>query len=506
MSKKKSFLIPRRFSRRGFLVGASGITLGLPFLESFFGQEAHAAETPRNFITFSHFNGTRTDATAREVNGELSLRRIYQPLERHKAKLLCIHGVSNKQRYMARVWDGHRPTIGTFLTGAPPASAFNNGNYLAVSDQREMDHNTPPSQASIDQYIGEALKENGQRSCVRLAVGQMYERFSAEAAGTWSDFESSPERAFADLFASVVEGDGADQGPSEELLAIQALHARRRSVLDAVYKNANSLGNELSASDKIRLEEHMSLLRDLEQEVTAAPPMMMEGGLACMKPSINPSGGFDPRSFTSMEESARLQGRIAAAALRCNVTRSVSVAMAGGGDSLNFLGLHGGLPNYHELAHSSNESNWRDPAAVAFSYYADRFAALLDALDEFGIADQTLSMWVTDLGDPTDHQTWNIPVVFAGNMGDVAMGRYVDLARDSSPELYTGWGTYALNNAYVSALNAFGIQESTFGFQPTTNDITSGILPNWGGNKQMITHGSTPPMEALVVPDGGLPL
>jgi hypothetical protein len=78
----------------------------------------------------------------------------------------------------------------------------------------------------------------------------------------------------------------------------------------------------------------------------------------------------------------------------------------------------------------------------------------LDAIPEGEgtLLDNTVVLWINELGRGNSHSRNNIPIVMAGSAGGYfRTGRF--LQYDETPH----------NNLLVSLLNAFGISDTTFG-------------------------------------------
>ena len=92
--------------------------------------------------------------------------------------------------------------------------------------------------------------------------------------------EPSPSALFARIFGAgfSAPGDGPQLDPRIVL---------RRSVLDAVMEDSRSVQGRVSASDRVRLDQHLSAIRDLELRLARMqenPPNLA----ACAKPGEPP--------------------------------------------------------------------------------------------------------------------------------------------------------------------------------------------------------------------------
>ena len=241
--------MPQLNSRRDFLrrlgvsAGALPFVLNLPSL-SFANQQARKQ---RLIICFSP-NGVVPDTFwPDEVGEEFTLKESLSPLEYFKDRTLILHGISDKVRGDG---DDHMRGIGCLLTGVElfpgnvQGGAYTPGGWA--------------SGLSIDQEIKNHL-------------------------------QASPETRtrFGSLEFGVLVPDHADPwtrmvyaGPNKPIAPIdnpyqmfQKLYGRMkdqenvRSILDDLEDDFKKIGSAVSAEDRQLLDEHATLVRELEQDL-----------------------------------------------------------------------------------------------------------------------------------------------------------------------------------------------------------------------------------------------
>ena len=86
------------------------------------------------------------------------------------------------------------------------------------------------------------------------------------------------------------------------------------------------------------------------------------------------------------------------------------------------------------------------------------FAHLLHRLDEVSegagsLLDSTTVMSISEVEDGNAHRHYNLPVVLAGRVGDLEMGRYLDITAMDQP----------IANLYLTMLRDAGSSAQTFG-------------------------------------------
>jgi hypothetical protein len=301
-----------------------------------------------------------------------------------------------------------------------------------------------------------------------------------------------PVQAFNLLFANIV--------PSNDPAAQAAALRRRKlgqSVIDYVMGDVNRLRPRLAATEKQKLDQHLSSLSDLEKQLVGTGA---GGGPMCVAPSVP-----DKTTFPSIKQynggepyfdaitNAHID--LIAHAFACDVTRFATLYMGDLSYAANPLGLP--ADNHGSVAHTYNgspvgqdghPSGAGDPATWAllakFNRYAyGKVALLMQKLDQLGVLDNVLIYASSDMGNPALHSTRNVPTVLAGGAnGAFRMGRRIKAAADCptsnvwcSPSDATFNRSGANNHLLVAIAQAFGVQIDTFGTQ-TDPAFTTGAL------------------------------
>jgi hypothetical protein len=292
--------------------------------------------------------------------------------------------------------------------------------------------------------------------------------------------ELSPTRVWERVF-------GLSQGSEEQLAP---LYAAQSSVLDRVDQHYAALSSSLSGEDRIKLDQHRELVRQLEQRFT---------GLQALECGVVPLP--DPNLELDYEARHQAMVSLLTMALSCDATRVASILHT------TLPGELCGLPGqdlHNDVAHYARA----DPQAIATMttygiVHANHMATLLDALaaipeGDGTLLDNTLVVWVSELGNG-EHafETWPVVIAGGGNFTNWRLGRYLRMA-PSTPALAEGWQTAGVHEAdwpndlagtphqklLVSIARAFGVRdqygdlvdqiglESTTTFDGTQIDLT----------------------------------
>jgi hypothetical protein len=462
----------RGTTRRNFLRGAGGLTVGLPMLSSLQGTaRARGADGPRHLVVMFHPQGMIMDEWhPTGVGTDFTLPAILAPLEAHRDDIVVVSGLDN-QSGMLNTNGGHHSAV-HLLTGMPMAVNLDaDGDLLPAGSQPMLETGQITSAAgpSIDQVIAQRMAAPTPYRSLELAVGttSYLDHIAVFFGGAEDplDFEPDPHAAFDRLF------DGFDPGTPSTL---QKLRAARGSVLDLVGDSYESLAARASATDRQLLEEHATRIRELEARLG----MTGSAGLGCAIPQYTLPGNYDPHHADFDADGARAQIDIMVMALACDLTRVASLHFTHGQDNrFPWLGYPIPFPqwsDWHGMIHivpdgptARDDPQARPAMIAAMTWYTQQFAYLLQRMAETpdgdgSLLDSSLVVWVSDYGDGAAHNTNDIPVVLAGNLcGALQTGRHLD---------FTGRST---NDLLVSILNLFGYEDETFGW-PT---ICAGALP-----------------------------
>ncbi|MCB9604099.1 MAG: DUF1552 domain-containing protein [Sandaracinus sp.] len=461
--KRRSFL-------RGALTGAAGLSLGLPWLESF--GEAHAQpRTPRRFVVFMSPQGLMgRDWVPSSVGALNALPEVLQPLDAWRDRLLLVSGIDNAARQQFSVGGGdHNAAARTLFTATPYADIMNaDGTLPSFAEQsaRGYEGRTVvglPWGPSVDQVVADHIGGATRLRSLHLRIGGAdvgeNELFFAGSPGAVSPVggENRPDRVLAQL-TSLRPSDG----PAPVSTLASRLQARRGSVLDAVGGQLDSLATRVGAEDRQRLEAHATFVRDLERRIGSLPAP----GFACAVPSFAPPAGYSAvGNWDHVSSPAMIDNAVMA--LSCDITRVVTVQFTEYNDpTFPFLDVDvpGRWAGWHEQIHV-NQTEDRNARLGVFRFYAEQFARLLARLDsvsdgEGTLLDSTTVLWMSEFGEGANHNTSGVPVILAGATGS-SMGRHV-----ATPGRTT-------NDLFLTLARAFGHEMSSFGLVQANGTMLS---------------------------------
>src|SRR5262245_6144296 len=247
----------------GISAAAMPFLLGLPSL----GLAAPARPRQRLVVMFSPNGTIPNEYWPDEVGADFKLKQIMSPLEAYKDKMLILRGLSNKVRGDG---DGHQRGMSCLLTGIELFP----GNIMGGSGQ-------PAGWAmgiSIDQEIKNYFqsKEDTRTRFGSLEFGvgvtdraDPWTRMSYAGANKPVAPISDPYQMYEKLYGQMQDKQNL------------------RSILGDVREDLKKVSKVISAEDRKMLEEHQTLVRNMEKEIAEAgkqklrmEPPSLEGGVA----------------------------------------------------------------------------------------------------------------------------------------------------------------------------------------------------------------------------------
>ncbi|RLS30753.1 MAG: DUF1552 domain-containing protein [Planctomycetota bacterium] len=391
-------------SRRRFLQECGISAAILPFvgnLSSFAGTISGLTKK-RLLIVFSP-DGVVKDLFWPKQEGKLeSLPPILAPLESFRDRMLVLKGVCDKVRGDG---DGHMRGMGCLLTG----TELFPGNIQGGSD-------TPAgwsSGPSIDQEIKNYLQS---REETRTRFGSLeFGVLVPDRADTWTRMVyagpnkpvapiDDPYQMFAKLYGRLNDQESV------------------KSVLDDIREDLARIASVLPAEDRRLLEEHTSLVRDLEMELTqnvsanSHPEPKIELGVL--------------QDNDQMPKISRMQIELVVASLAADFTRVATLQFTNsvGQARMKWLGVDEGQ---HDLSHEPNSNGIAQEKLVKINaWYAGEVAHLARRLAETpepgndgSLLDHTTIVWTNELGEGNSHTLDDIPWVLVGSGLGFTTGR-----------------------------------------------------------------------------------
>jgi hypothetical protein len=442
-----------RTSRRRFL-GSAAAVIGLPYLPSVVERHALAAEScasPQRFIAFFVPNGIHMpDFTPTMAGKDWAMPYILEPLEPIRSKIAVVTGIDYQQTAEpAEPPGGHGSGTGCFLTMMPVNG--NDKNPARISLDQKIAKTTAACNRPLPSLqLGLAVRGDGSDRVPNLAF---IETISWDA-NTPLPFKDDPLQNFNRIFEGV--------NPEDSAVDVARRQALRTSVLDHVRGEAETLRTELSPVDRVKLDEYLTSVRELEIRIQNL------GGASCAKPAAPTVAAMAP-----YEERVPITLELAALAFECDVTRVVSF-MFGRGNSLQDFAFmfNGESTPHHYTSHHAGDAKQMAKLKEISRWEVDHVATFLKRLDQTQEADgrtlldNTLAYFNSEISDGNIHRKYDMPVLLAGGAGgklkvDGSHYMYTQM-NFPRPNLGPRGGPHGIK-LFVSIMNAFGIADQTFG-------------------------------------------
>jgi hypothetical protein len=433
-----------RISRRTALRGI-GTAVALPFLEAMLPDALAAAGTaggalpPRRMAFIYVPNGVMmADWTPKTEGAGFALPAILQPLAPFQQELLVLSGLTcDKARPNGDGPGDHARAGAAYLTGCQPrktaganfSAGISADQYAAarLSDQTRL----PSLELGIERYRGTGNCDSGY-SCV-------YEHTLAWRTPTSPlPIEVNPKLVFERLFST---------GASDpDRLKRNRL---RTSVLDAVLEDARSLGNQLGGSDRQKLDQYLSCVRETELRIArmeSLPPVQLPEDVS------RPAGV--PADLT---EHFRLMCDLLVMAFQTDVTRIATFMFAREGSEQRYrmVGIREG---HHELTHHRGDPVKKEKVRTINTYHIQQFAYLIGKLRSIRegagtLLDSCMIAYGSGNSDGNRHTHHDLPVLLIGKGGgSLKVGRHLRYPKETP-----------LNNLWLAMLHRFGVHTEQLG-------------------------------------------
>lgn len=436
-------------SRRTFLRSA-GAAVALPFLDSLTPRPARAGvATPRRLLVFYIPNGVIVPSYVTQGTGSnFTLSPILSPLEAVKSELLILSNVANRPGQPGQPGD-HAGGTGAFLTCNKVYKTKGPDIKNAISMDQLLVQRLQPQTPFPSLQLG----LEGGDSAGACDVGA----FSCSYTRTlsWTGPQTplpkvvGPRAAFDLLFA------GSDPGRTQAEIAQR--RRLRKSVLDSVRGEAQSLQSRLGRTDQQKLDEYLSGVRGVEQRIDLLNNLCQPGD----RPAQN----------ATIPEQSLLMNELMVLAFRCDLTRIMTYMLANGQTDRPYPFI--GVPSsHHQISHHQN-----DPKKIAdlvkictwevaqLAHLVQRLKEVQDGTGQGGsLLDQTVVYFSSELADPNSHMHYQLPVVLAGRCGGAfRTGQHIAFPKEVT-----------MGSLFISIMAALGLQVPTFGMDGV------GALPGLG--------------------------
>ncbi|MDX2018826.1 MAG: DUF1552 domain-containing protein [Deltaproteobacteria bacterium] len=443
-----------KMHRRTLLRGVGKVAVGLPLLEAMLDSKGHvagsafaAAAPPPVRLIMLHFpyGAEMSTWTPTTVGATYVMPASLAPLEKHRAQTLVLSGLANMGAQIGE-GDSHEKGRLCFATGMPPAS----GGKLAGGP-------------SLDQVAAKRFGKQTKIPALALSAADLQggttQYLSWVDKGQYFPYDTQPQQVFDKLFMNTPTGSDPEAKARAEVI-----RKKRQSVLDFVKADATRLDKQLGANDKLRVQAHLTAVRELERRLEVDASQTVP---ACTPPT-RPEAGDIPWQWTYSYGGPPLDRLdllfdLMAAAFQCDATRYIMYPLwTNIGDWIKeqFTDDRG----HHQISHDDSTKK------IQTAYCAKQMELIVRLMDRLkarpdgtgNVLDNTLIYVSSEISHGNAHNYNNLPVLLLGGAGGkIKTGRHVNYAPTLEPGKFTApiesW--VDVNRLFLSMLNVLGVTD-----------------------------------------------
>jgi hypothetical protein len=394
------FLFKKHLSRRTVLKGA-GATIALPLLDAMIpagtalAQTVAAPSSRLGFVYFPH-GALHEEWTPTRTGHNPDFPFILQPLEPYRDYVTVVSGLRNKGGESS---SPHGIIEETWLNCVSPRSR-NARTGVGVT---------------VDQIAARHLGKETTLPSLELC-GEPGGMISFRTPNQPLPMESNPRKAFYAMF-----GQGDTKAEREAILSTTT------SLLDYVRDSSAALNRTLDAADRVRVNEYLDSVREIEQRV-----QRLETNAKSLRDDLPGAPLGPPEDFGELLD---IQFEMIALSFQTNRTRVATLKMVEEASMRTYPNLE-----VHEAFHPT--SHWGGfPDRIANlrkiqNYHTAVFAKFVKRLSEMkegngNILDQSLILFGSNMANSDAHNNDPLPQALIGRGGGVKGNQHLAFPRDT---------------------------------------------------------------------------
>jgi len=443
--KRAPGLLHKPLDRRTFLRG-TGVAMGLPLLDAMWPSMSLAQPAPQpssRFMAFYIPNGIHMAGWWPSTEGaDFEITPILEPVAPFRDRLLVLGGINNRPA---------RPD-------GPGDHAAGTGSFLTAAHCFKTDGANIRNGQSIDQLIAQQVGQTHRFTSITLGaegggnVGGCDSGYSCAYSRniSWVDEntpaakETNSRRAFDRMFGS------QDAAASAEVMRKKRLY--RRSILDFVLDDATRLQAKMGPTDRQKLDEYLTGVRELERQIDLTEAQMCAPGDRPARPD-------------EFRDTIAQMLDLTAMAFECDLTPVASFMLGNGGSNraFPFLGIAEG---HHQISHHQGAAENLEKLQIIDIWEMEQLARFLGRLDAIQEGDKTaldnsVVFFSSEIEDGNSHSHFDMPILVAGGAGgQLQGGRYLRFpgGRENGP---------SVANLFVTLGQLCGADVASFGDDST---------------------------------------
>jgi len=423
-----AFAAGGRFGGAGPAFAAGGAAAG-----------AGAAAPLRLAFTYVPNGVTMAEWTPAAGAAEFCSSRILKPLEPFREDTLLLSGLAHRNGNALGDGPGdHARAAASYLTGVHPRKTAG----ADIQNGLSVDQIAAAHLASQTRFPSIELGCDDSRTIGNCDSGYSCAYTNSLAwrgAATPMPPETNPRLVFERLFGDV------DTSLPPDVRARRLVH--RRSILDLVTDRTSRLMADLGPTDRRKLDEYLSSIREIETRIERA-----EKDPTGITPGIDKPSGV-PVLYADY---ANLMFDLQIVAFQTDSTRVVTMMMGREGSMRTYPEI--GIPDpHHPLTHHRGNPEWIEKVTTINAMHMALFAGFVkkmkDTPDGDGtLLDRTIIVYGSGLSDGNRHTHNDLPVAVVGHGGGLRPGRHVVYPTDTP-----------MTNFYLTLLDRVGVHPEHVG-------------------------------------------
>ena len=429
----------KHLHRRSFLKGM-GAVVALPVLDAMTPALARAAQAPvRLAFTYVPNGIVMNDWTPAAEGAAYEFTRILKPLEPFRKDMLVLSGLAHRN--------------GAALGDGPGDHARAGASYLTGVHPRKTAGADIQNGISVDQIAAQHIGDQTRFASLELGcddsrtIGNCDSGYSCaytnslawRGPATPMPPETNPRLVFERLFGDI------DTSLSPEVRARRLRY--RRSILDLVSERTSQLSSDLGPSDKRKLDEYLTSIREIERRIERS-----EQDMAHLTPGIDKPTGVP----VEYPDYVNLMFDLQLIAFQTDQTRIVTMMMGREGSMRTYPEI--GIPDpHHPLTHHRGNPDWIEKVTQVNSLHVKLFASFIDKLKstpdgDGSLLDHSMIVYGSSLSDGNRHAHDDLPVVMFGRGGRFRMGSHLVYPKQTP-----------MTNLFLTLLDRMGVPSEKIG-------------------------------------------
>jgi len=425
--------------RRTFLKGV-GAAVALPFLDSMVPAFAASAKLPVRLAFLYVPNGIEMHNWNVLQEGPLAgnLPRIMKPLEAFCGDIIQIGNLTNNSgRALLDGAGDHGRCAGSYLTGV------------------QVKKTTVDIKASIsaDQIIADKIGHETRFASLELGMDDSRQAGDCDSGYSCAYTNNLSWRSETQPLPPVLDPRvlferlfGTGQILSAEDMDRRARY--RRSILDFVTTDTKKLQASLGPTDKRKLEEYLSSIREVERQLEKA-----EKDSVAINPGMDKPYGVPP----DFSEHFKLMTDMITIAFQADQTRVLTFLMTREGTSRSYREI-GIADGHHPCTHHQGKADLIEKVIQINEYHTTQLAGWLGKLKatkegDGNLLDNSMIVYGAGLSDGNRHLHDDLPTLLIGRGGNYFKGGRRVIYRKETP----------MSNFHLTLMDRMGVPMEHFG-------------------------------------------